>query len=434
MPRNPICAKLAPVHSLERRASLLLIAALLTLAAVPARAVVAPPALSGAGVDSLHFSPNSDGFRESARYFFTLGGDSAQVVVRVFTDSAGAPSRLKRRLLVEYRDVGPDTLAWDGKDSLGVRQLDGRYWITATAENALGTAAAPPVEVFLDTAAPQDEITEPARGFVSALVHRVVGFAADRSGLALFTLRVSSRGGAIDTTLCEPCAGDTVRFTLDVPDPIAAEDSIRVEAALRDSAGIRGDRVHVFLVDSLPPAPPILDRVPAVIERPELALAGTAAGAESVFVDFDGRLAEVVHVLAGSRFEVTVRGMAQGPHTASAVAQDRALNRSGPSATLSFEYTEPLGAQLPERFLAGDYIQVNLTRPARSVTVKIYTLHGRLVRSFASADANLLHEFQWDLTDDDGRRVGSGPYVVRVIAEQESGAPLEKRLATVVTR
>jgi flagellar hook assembly protein FlgD len=421
------------VHPTARRALPLAIPLLLALAA-PAGAVVAPPVLSGTGVDSLRFSPNGDGFRETARFFFALGGDSAEVVVGVFTDSSGAPKRLARVLLDEFRDVGPDTLVWDGKDSLSTRLPDGRYWIRVQASNVLGADSAAAVAIFLDTTAPVGEITEPARPVESHLVHRVAGFGVDASGLTHFTLHVASRGGAVDTTLCAPCAPDTARFAVDLPDAVAGEDSIEVEIALRDSAGIRATHTAVFLVDSLPPEPPVFDPVPAEIERPEIVLSGTAAGAESVFVDFDGGPAGGEHVLAGSRFAITLSGFAQGPHTASGVAQDRALNRSGPSPVLSFVYREPLGVALPERFVAGDYIQVNLTRPARSVTVRIYTLQGRLVRTYASADGQLLHEFQWNLTDDDGRAVGSGPYVVRVEAETEGGPPLEKRVATVVTR
>jgi hypothetical protein len=153
-----------------------------------------------------------------------------------------------------------------------------------------------------------------------------------------------------------------------------------------------------------------------------------------VFVSLDAAVAERVQANGAGRFQTTLEGFAEGEHTVTAVSQDRAGNLSAPSAPRVFTYREPLGARVPERFLRGDFIQVNLTRPARSVLVKIYTLRGRLVRTFESSSGASLHEFAWDLTDDDGHALGSGPYVVRVVAEQDDGVRLETRRATVVTR
>jgi flagellar hook assembly protein FlgD len=396
--------------------------------------VDAPPTLSGVGSDYAYFSPNLDGSQDTLHVFYGLGGDTAQVLVQVRADSLGLPGKIRRTLRDDVFLPGPDTVRWEGRDDSGTRVLDGLYWITLSAANALGSAEADPLPVILDITNPDDAVTLPARGYLSGLIHRVEGLGADANRLESFEVRLSSPGGALTTVLCQPCLTDTVRFGIDVPDSIATADTLTVRSSLRDNAGNEINRVRLFVVDSLPPPPPAIAPYPERIERSELVITGTAAGAESVLVSLDGSASAAARVQAGGSFAVALRGFAPGPHAFSAVSQDRAQNRSRPTAPAAFTYEEPLGATLPERFRAGDFIQVNLARPARSVTVKIYTLSGRLVRSFAAAGGALLHEFEWNLDDDDGRAVGSGPYVVRILAEADDGTPLEKRLATVATR
>jgi hypothetical protein len=403
---------------------------------------LAPPTLTGVGVENVYISPNGDQSQDTLSFQFTLGGDSAQVVVAVRPDSvlpdlSHVPkSAGVHRFLVEDQvlAVGSYTVGWDGGDSLTeARVADGRYWVTITAVNSQGKDSTA-VDFLVDIVAPEDAVTVPGRQHVNALVHRVEGWGSDKNRLESFSVRIFSSGGSLEQLLCTPCLAETVRFGIDLPDSVAARDTINVTATLRDNAGNQLVRSRFFAVDSLPPPPPALDPLPATVDRPRVAVAGTAADAESVLISLDGAVRSRLRVLGGGRFEITLQNLGLGSHDLSAVSQDRSLNRSLASRTLSFVYQEPMGAVLPERFLSGSFIQVNLVRPARSVSVKIYTLHGRLVRSFEDRSATLFHEFGWDLNDDDGRAVGSGPYVVRVMAEQDDGTAIEKRLTTVVTR
>jgi hypothetical protein len=89
---------------------------------------------------------------------------------------------------------------------------------------------------------------------------------------------------------------------------------------------------------------------------------------------------------------------------------------------------------MPERFVAGDRIQVNLASASRRLTVRVLSLTGRLVRTFETTNPGPNFEFVWDLVDDDGHAAGSGPYVVRVQADLQDGTSFETRAAMLVTR
>jgi len=117
-----------------------------------------------------------------------------------------------------------------------------------------------------------------------------------------------------------------------------------------------------------------------------------------------------------------------------AQSRDKAGNLSPPSAPVTFVYQEALGVVLPERFVSGQYLQVNLSKPANAVLLRIYDLTGRLVRRLEDRSVKSVYEFAWDLSDQSGNPVGSGPYVVGVEADYTDGSRLAKRLAMVVTR
>jgi len=141
--------------------------------------------------------------------------------------------------------------------------------------------------------------------------------------------------------------------------------------------------------------------------------------------------------VAGGRFtrDLDLVDLALGPHALTARAVDRAGNVSGPSPPESLLYAENPGVDAPERFTVNDLIQVNLGGPGQQVSVFVYTLHGKLVRTFAAGpSASPYYEFRWDLLDEEGQTVGNGPYVLRVLAELADGTRFEERAAVVVIK
>ena len=408
----------------------------LTLAlAFPGAASAVAPSLVNPGVTFPAFSPNNDHVQDTAVYFFTLASDTALVTVLVHADSLGFPGAVVDTLLDSvFVAVGPDTLHWSGNKTTGTLAADGHYWITAHAANDDGTSDASNVSILLDTIAPHDTLTTPTRAAQPNLVHEVAGKAWDANGLERLTLTLFAEGHTLADTICAPCALDTTSFDVFVPDSLALTDTLRITIDARDPAGNGRPRTVFVLVDSLPPPAPVIDPIPSPIDRDSVAVLGTASEAESVFVMFDGVIVARERVVSGFRFSVTLRRFAQGTHTVEAQSEDKAGNLSPHSAPVTFVYQEELGVVLPERFMPGQYLQVNLSKPANAVLLRIYDLTGRLVKRLENRSTNTVYEFGWDLTDQSGNPVGSGPYIVGVEADYADGSRLAKRLAMVVTR
>jgi flagellar hook assembly protein FlgD len=505
------------------------------LAGAPARA--AAPTLSGVGVDVSVFSPDGDVVQDSVRYSYTLGGDTATVLIQVQPGSETSPGGSGiLTLRNQSRPPGSDRVVWDGRDSTGAPQPDGYYWFVASASNSDGSVAAVPVRVRLDTVAPQvsvisvanpyaplapgadslarvtvnladvepgdgltltftgpqpqtqaytadydlsggglfvagwngsdrmdgiygvtarvhddaghsqqatgpslnldveppeSRILSPARSDTNGIIRRVEAAASDRSGLGLVRMTVSSAGGSVADSLC-PCAVDSVGFGIDLPDSVAAADSLSVTLFLTDMPGQEATATYTLRTDTLPPAPPVLDRMPTTTVTSTLSLSGTAAGAESVFVRRDGVVSARARVSGNTRFSVSV-ALPLGVSTLDALARDAATNVSAPTASWQVLFEQPLGVHVPERFLAGDAVQVILVAPGKGVSVYIYSLTGRLVRTLESTSQTTVYQLVWDLKDASGGPVGSGPYVFRVVATQQDGSALEARVAAVAT-
>src|SRR5262249_40837612 len=160
-------------------------------------------------------------------------------------------------------------------------------------------------------------------------------------------------------TVCTPCAPDTSRFDVFVPDSLAASDTLRISVDAVDPAGNGRPRNVFVVVDSLPPPAPVIDPIASPIDRDSVGVQGTASEAESVFVSFDNNPPVRERVLSGFRFDARFRRFAQGPHTVTAQSADRSGNLSPLSAPVTFVYQEVLGIVLPERFMLGQYLQVN---------------------------------------------------------------------------
>jgi hypothetical protein len=382
------------------------------------------------------FSPNGDGVQDKALYFFTVVGDSANVKLIIQRDSLGTPAAVIDSVLADSLAAGTDTLQWSGKPSGQTTvEPEGKYWITAHAVSIDGTvtASATPVPVYLDITPPHDDLILPFKPFTQNLVHQVKGAVTDANGLAHLDVTLFARGITLADSVCAPCAGTTIFYGLYVPDSMAASDSMRITVDALDPAGNKRLQTTIVVVDSIPPPPPVIDRIASPIDRDSVQVMGTADQADSLFLTFDG-VRGPRQRLQGDRFDVTWERFAQGAHTVVAQSEDQAGNLSPLSAPVTFVYQEVLGVVLPERFTLGQYLQVNLTKPANAVLLRIYDLSGRLVKRLTDTSIKTIYEFGWDLSDQSGNPVGSGPYVVNVEADYTDGSKLSKRLAMVVTR
>jgi flagellar hook assembly protein FlgD len=397
----------------------------------------AQPSLVNPGVVTRGFSPNHDGIQDAAVYFFTLAGDSALVTVLVQADSLGVPGKRVRTLAAsDTLATGTDTLQWDGNTDANALASEGVYWITARAVSldSTTTVSSTPVSVFLDITAPRDSLILPAKLFTQSLVHEVKGVVFDANGFAHLDITLFARGITLADSLCPPCAGSSAPYDFFVPDSMAASDTLRITVDALDPAGNGRPQTVFVVVDSVAPPPPVLDPIASPIDRDSVQVMGTADQADSVFLSFDGAPGPRLRLPSDFHFDVLWQHFPQGTHTVVAQSVDKSGNVSPLSAPLSFVYREILGVVLPERFTLGQYLQVNLSKPANAVLLRIYDLSGRLVKRLEDRSTKTIYEFGWDLSDQSGNPVGSGPYVVNVEADYTDGSRLSKRLAMVVTR
>ena len=106
--------------------------------------------------------------------------------------------------------------------------------------------------------------------------------------------------------------------------------------------------------------------------------------------------------------------------------------QGSPGVLVTYEATA--GIIVPERFLQGDLVRINLDSPADGVKIQILSLRGTKVRTLADETNNTFYDIPWDLTDDDGKTVGSGPYLFHVVVNLADGSKIEDRVIAVVTR
>ncbi len=75
-----------------------------------------------------------------------------------------------------------------------------------------------------------------------------------------------------------------------------------------------------------------------------------------------------------------------------------------------------------------------LTRPAKSVRIEVYTLRGRLVRSFDCPTGPGYNSVGWNGIDANGDQIGNGGYIYKLLAEDGDGKKSEIRSIAVRMR
>lgn len=326
---------------------------------------------------------------------------------------------------------GVQVVGWDGR-----KQADGIYRVAATVRDDAGNRdTASGTDLNLDITPPKGTINTPASTDTNDYIRRLEGYIKDRSGIqsaAITVFHAADSSKKVMESLPCPCFQDSIPFTLDLPDSVAETDSLIVDLFLIDLPGHIGGSSTLFLVDTIPPPPPVFDALPASVLRPQLSYKGTATGADSVYIFLNGFVVNA-HLIRSGSFSGSVT-LGQGNNTLQGRAHDKAHNASGFSPGMLVSYNPAAGIIVPERFRQGDLIQVNLDSPADGVTVNIFTLRGRKIRTFQDNSSNSFYDFPWDLADDDGNTVGSGPYVFRVSIDMGDGTTIDDSVIAVVTR
>jgi len=183
-------------------------------------------------------------------------------------------------------------------------------------------------------------------------------------------------------------------------------------------------------LDTVPPGLPLLNPpLTSVSFRQLLVIAGSSAGADSVFVNRNGtRVAE-----GGPTFSLEVP-LAPAVNTFTLQAVDTAGNVSPVAGPFNVNYETPVGFHANERFRPNDAFVFNLERPATAIDVVLYTLRGRIVRTLGARSLNTHYDVEWDGKDDLGTFAGDGPYVARARISYLDGTSAEVRGAVVLVK
>lgn len=165
--------------------------------------LLAAPRPAGADITGLRvtpnvFSPNGDGIRDRTVIQWTITGNAAaRLKLTIAVSGRPLGSAVARYFDLGARPLGPDSLAWDGKDSLGVLVPDTLYAIQLDQLNAGGDTlfANARVTVQLDVTAPIVPTMDARDTTVTASAFTLAGGAAQADSVVLF-----KDGVRVDTT------------------------------------------------------------------------------------------------------------------------------------------------------------------------------------------------------------------------------------------
>lgn len=130
---------------------------------------------------------------------------------------------------------------------------------------------------------------------------------------------------------------------------------------------------------------------------------------------------------AGTQAKATVTFLPQlqaGVHNLHVAARDAALNAGEFQIEVRVDDTLHLREVMnyPNPFANETEFTYHLTQPAQQVTIKIYTVAGRLIANLTPGPAHAgFNRFAWDGRDADGDRLANGVYFYKVIAQSQAG-------------
>ena len=259
-------------------------------------------------------------------------------------------------------------------------------------------------------------------------------------------------GGATDftipvTTLYDlPANAGPQAFTWDGRDSAGTITSdgayvfvIRPDSVTTDGTPVPGTRqtFRSVTLDNAPPAAPYVDPVPGTTTfRTQVELTVWSTLADSLRIYRDGVLLRVdeVEPSISPRSSQHVVPLHTGQNQITLQLLDEAGNVSALSATYTVRFDTPIGFHAPEKFRMGDAFGINLSSPASSAVVDLYTLRGTPVRQLVATGSATHYELPWDLKDFTGAFVGDGPYLARLRVTYPNGTGTEAKAAIVVVK
>jgi flagellar hook assembly protein FlgD len=383
-----------------------------------------PPQVMIVGVSpSTPFAPNVPGQPSPLKvdYVVTDPPPSDSVFVTVtLLDPAAA---IIQTLVTTDQPVGSTLRAqWDGSGAT----TDGSYEVRIAVTDAAGQTANTSTTIDVDMNIPDLTITNlQANQDLPAIPDSLFGWAWDRSGIDSLFVRYSGGVEAFEQVTSTRLVLDTLFFAVQLVDSLTADGTYTLGFKATDR--VSRERVVPFAItlDSAAPPAPVLVQPPSPTRSPTFLLdtaVNVSADTDVMRIFRNGTLLDSIfpNLPAGGNLPYEVP-LLPGTNRFSAIAVDRADNVSPLSNEIVVVFDSAAGMSMPQPFVANNSFQINLSKPALVVTLKIYDLGGHLVEELSSGIVSTSVTISWDGLNGDHDLVEKGPLVAVAKVDYQDG-------------
>lgn len=322
---------------------------------------------------------------------------------------------------------GDYSVTWDGAEIA----TDGMHRIVIIVDDNGGYSGSDRSALNVDKKGPSLKVESPVSGVkVREIPDSLVGWTWDRNGINADSLRVSFSGEVFDPITSISYSGDTLFFSVPLADSITAERLYTIALQSQDVVGRETQISFRITFDATAPAPPVLAQ-PAEnrFRKPLYILTGTVPEEPDVLRLYrNSVLFDSLTGLIEANLSREVP-LVPGTNTFTALAVDDAGNVSEISNAVTVTFDNTAGLFIPQPFRPDDEFQINLSREARAIELRIYDLSGNLVNSIEATPAELAVSIAWNGSNGDDKSLERGPLVlVATVSYLDGGTETQREL------
>jgi len=318
------------------------------------------------------------------------------------------------------------TCSWDGRE-----YDDGVYMLEVSTYDPAGNQASSSHSVDLDLKGPELTIDYPDQAAMDTFPAQVRGSFYDRNDVDSIGFRFHGGMEHIDVIVPAPCCPNP--WFAEWPDSLKHDGDYTLEIYAVDTPGYDTTVTHLVSIKTVPSDAPTIDPVPEQVSDPVLTVTGTGGAGDSLFVYLND-VVEARTLCTDVGTFAAIVNLDLGMNDIYAISRDVAGHYSDPSETLTVEYVEQVGIRVDERLDGPATIEVNLTKDANQIVLRVFSLTGTYVRMVVEDDPVEFGEMVWDLTDTDGKQVKNGPYILVFEIRYSDGSTDVEKMAVVVAR
>ncbi len=320
------------------------------------------------------------------------------------------------------------TCSWDGREN-----LDGLYTLQVTTFDPAGNSAVSSHSVDLDLKGPDLFIDYPNTAVMDTFPDVVRGTYFDRNDVVSIGFRFHGGMDYVEVTVPDPAPCCPIPWSVEWPDSLRRDGTFFPEIRATDTPGYETEFKRQVKIKTAPSNAPTLNPLPERVSDPELVVTGTCGAADTVFIYLNGSVGGKTNCSGSGTFRDTLE-LDLGMNEIYAISKDLAGHYSDPSETVTVEYHESIGISVDERLSGPAAIELNLTKDANQIVLRIYSPLGTYVQTVVENNPEQYGQMVWDLTDSDGKQVKNGPYALVFEIRYEDGSTDIEKLAVVVAR